>query len=158
MKTEKEIMNKANELYESFLQKKLENYLTCSNNNCIYNKRHRVRGYGKVGFCINQKLLKDKNQPVYVCNDLEVAKSCSYYECAYNEETVKELYKKELSTPSICGQKYPKLAVLLWVLQDDSDNEKETFQPKLNTRYERFIKSIKDICMSIYDFFSFKWI
>lgn len=158
MQTEKEVIKKANELYERFLSRKLEDFLTTSYHNCKYNNRHRIRGTGMVGFCTCCKLLEDKNQPVFVCNDDDVAKACNFYECKHTKETVIQEYKEEISSPSVCGQRYPKLAVLLWVLQQMSDEQpSQVFTPKPKTRFQRLSTECNVIWKSLLNLVLFRW-
>jgi hypothetical protein len=55
---------------------------------------------------------------VFVCNDPETAERCRVYECRNTEQSVEQDFERVLRSPAQCGHEYPKLAVLIWFLQD----------------------------------------
>lgn len=118
MRSEEEVKNKAVELYNRYHSKFLEKNLTRDGMTCKYNIRHRIRENGKIGFCNCLSKLQDECTPIFVCHDKETAEKCVYYQCSDNEQTATERFETEVNDPAVCGQKYPKLAVLIWTLQE----------------------------------------
>ena len=69
--------------------------------------------------CQNPMILSCVKTRVFVC-DGEIAAKCRMYRCRNTEGSVSEDFDEVLRSPARCGQEYPKLAVLLWCLQDVS--------------------------------------
>jgi hypothetical protein len=86
--------------------------------NCYYNTRFRVKDQGRVGFCQNKSVLEKANVRVLVCNDDDFAGSCCEFLCRHTKESVRESFMRILESPARCGEVFPKLAVLLWVVQN----------------------------------------
>ncbi len=116
MRSEKEIIKKLNELCKKKFKERKREYLKECHLNCVYNTRHRLKGMGLVGFCHNPKVVK-KNAP-YVCSCEETVNECPHFECKHTEKSVKEDFDKIIKDPARAGKEYPKIAVLLWCLQD----------------------------------------
>ncbi len=147
MRTEKEIGDKVKELIDKEIRKKSEEYLTRGYKNCIFNFKCRVKNNGSVGFCKNKSVVESIESPVFVCSDDETAKNCNHYICRNTKESLMNEFKEEISSPSVCGQKYPKLAVLLWVLKEgqiiSSENKKcEFFIFKIIKDFLTYLKII----------------
>lgn len=126
MRTEEEVIERLKEVWHKSLDKKKLEFLSCGYKNCIYNIKCRVRGNGNICFCSNVNNTDIKTKQILVCNNDEIAKNCQYYKCKNTEDEIVKEFREEIKNPSICGQKYPKLAVLLWFMQRvpeiDSDN------------------------------------
>jgi hypothetical protein len=156
MRTEQEIRLKFEEQFQKRLRERKKTYLSRKHENCRYNRRHRVRSNGMVSFCHCPDVLDKSGSFVYVCNDDEVAKNCEYYECAHTKESVQRDFDDILSNPALCGQKYPKLAVLVWCLQKSGERHEGT-----TTRLGRLLrliwKPVKTTCESLRDFCLFRW-
>ena len=144
-------MRNQNEIREQFdkqfikrlKQRKLE-YLSVSHLNCKHNCRHRVKGNGRLGFCHSAEVIEKSKSFVVVCNNKEMAEDCKYYECKNTEQSVLNDFNIILRDPSFCGKEYPKLAVLLWVLQEENSKDKES------SRLRRFFFVLKMVL-------SFSW-
>ncbi len=120
MKTEYEIEQKCREMYSRALAERKEKYLTKSHLNCSFNMRCRVKQNGMVGFCTNQTIVDDTKRNFFVCNDERTAAECPLFKCAYTEASIKQELDDIIKDPARCGKEYPKLAVLLWVLQNST--------------------------------------
>ena len=117
MRTEEEVIGRLKDVWHKCLDKKKLEYLGCGYKNCVYNIRCRVKGNGNIAFCSHGKNTDIKSKMILVCNNDAIAKSCEYFKCKNTEEKVLNEFRDEVANPSVCGQKYPKLAVLLWFLQ-----------------------------------------
>jgi hypothetical protein len=74
-----------------------------------------------IGFCQNENVIGSSKKKVIVCNDEETALGCEYYKCKNSEESVQDDFEMIINSPSQCGEEYPKVAVLLWLLSDSQD-------------------------------------
>lgn len=118
MRSQSEVLEKYEELRARKLRERLDKLLRRSYLNCIHNTQLNVRQSGKVGFCQNPKLLSERKK-VLVCNDDAFCSRCAHYRCKYTQEMVEKDFDDIIRSPSRCGDEYPKLAVLIWVLQSD---------------------------------------
>jgi len=134
MRSRDEVIEKFRQLYAKHLKQMEGEYLSRQPINCVCNNRHRVRKQGIVGFCSNQEVLVGCKQFVFVCNDEETAKKCPYYSCKNTEETVRLAFDDILKNPAFCGQKFPKLAILIWFLQEDKTPNPDTRKKSLLER------------------------
>jgi len=150
MRTENEVSERFHEVYERELRRKLDEYLTTAPINCRYNSRYRVKGNGVMGFCGNPAILVQAGKPVFLCQDIETAKHCRCYECRNTESSATQEFIEELKSPSVCGQKYPKLAMLLWFMQKLPSSEQDTRRGRLWTL-------LKDWAKNIWDMTTFRW-
>lgn len=114
MKTETEIAEKFQLLFDKAFKERKEKFLSVDSRNCIHNFISKLPKYGKVGFCG-----KCKGKP---CNG-EDACSCKDFECRKDEDAVYEDLVAIMRDPAKCGQEYPKLAMLTWVLQGEKGEE-----------------------------------
>jgi hypothetical protein len=147
MRSEQEVVERFNEVYEREHRKKLDEYLTAAPINCKHIGRYRVKGNGIMGFCGNPSVLIKVGKPVFVCQDIDTAKHCPCYECHNSEASVTQEFLNELKSPSICGQKYPKLAMLLWFLQRLPSDESNTRRGRLWTLIVETLKGVKAILL-----------
>jgi hypothetical protein len=118
MRNRDEVFQKFQEMRESKLREMMGQYLRTSFLNCVSNCRLKVHGQGIVGFCQNPTVLKNTSSGMFVCNCDETSKKCTAYACRNTEEGVRELFDEILKSPSRCGERYPKLAMLIWFLQE----------------------------------------
>ena len=143
MRTMDEIKEQFHKQYIKRLKERKSKYLTTAYLNCKYNYRHRVKGNGRVGFCHNPVVIEKSKQFVVPCSNDEVAERCGCYECAYTEQSVTDDFHKIMRDPARCGQEYPKLAVLLWVLQSDGNDNRPS-------RIKRLFQAMRVV-------FNFSW-
>ena len=151
MRTSEEIREKVHDLCRRRLKERKEEYLGRSPINCVHNERHRVRKAGKIGFCQNEKVVETSRGYVVVCNDEGTATGCGSFECRNTEESVTSDFMEVLKNPSRCGQEYPKLAILLWCLQEDGAGN------GVSTRSGRFVEHLRAFGLAVCNVVTFKW-
>ena len=123
MRDKQEVVARYNELRERHLKERSEQYLSRMPINCSYNTRLRVKGKGQLGFCKNPMILeKCGNQRMFICNENSTAQRCRVFCCKNTSESITEEFNSILSSPSRCGNEFPKLAMLIWFLQDNNSS------------------------------------
>ena len=147
MREENEVMRRLRSMMADRLRKRMREFLERAPDNCVFNTRFRVRGQGKIGFCQNREVLEARNAKVFVCNDKEMAGSCSCFECRNTDETVRQTFDEIVRDPVRCGDEYPKLAMLIWFLQ--------RFEPQ--SRISRLSRSLLDLWRSLWRLLLFRW-
>ena len=148
MRDKQEILEKFYELRDAKLRERKRLFLSQTPRNCLYNTRLRVKDNGNVGFCQSPLVLGALRARVFVCNDDDTACHCNVYLCKNTEEFVEQDFASILSSPARCGHEYPKLAVLIWCLQDVG---------RVRGRAERFRSSIASCFKSLMRLVCFKW-
>ena len=125
MRQKEEIGKKLTELYDKRLKLRFRRYLKRSYFNCEHNSRVVVDSefVNKVGCCLNKKI--QDGESITICNDDKSALSCKYYNNLNNKKNIEERFVEDISNPKICGQKEPKIAVLLWVLHNNKEFPEE---------------------------------
>jgi hypothetical protein len=111
--------------------------------------------HGRVGFCISPLVLAKVKIPFHVCNLNEQAEDCACFECKNTEESVERDFDKVLKSPAWCGHEYPKLAMLLWMIQHVEDEEEDEEEV---TRVSRFCESFLVVWKGFWNFvFFWRW-
>lgn len=146
MREKHEVLEKFSEMRALKLKEKREQFLSRQPRNCFFNFRQRIKENSLVGFCQNPEIIKSVGVKVFVCNDCETAKRCIFFKCRNTEESVEKEFEGILKSPARCGQEYPKLAILIWFLQDYSSN-----------RMIRLGRVLAAIGTGIYKLFLFRW-
>ena len=123
MRSECELLERLKMLFKKRLAERKEKFLEVSHLNCQHNVRHRIRGNSQVGFCYCENLLNSRRRRVIVCNEESFARKCECYESRFTEEQVEEEMQAIVRDPSRCGNEFPKLAVLIWALQDGKQDK-----------------------------------
>jgi hypothetical protein len=131
VRSESEIRHKLSELLSRCLKRMRDDYLSQIPRNCAFNTRMRVKGQGKVGFCQNPTVLNTLGVKVFVCHEEEAAKQCKMFRCRNTMDSVDGEFRDILRSPQRCGEKFPKLAVLIWVIQDREVGNKNSWLAKL---------------------------
>jgi len=118
MRSESEIKQLCKQQYNKELKSRYKKYLDKSYMNCKHNRRNKIKNHGSVGFCFCDQILDriGTKHPV-ICSDDDSMKKCDCFECIHTQESVKQDFEDIVSDPAKCGKEYPKLAVLLWVIQ-----------------------------------------
>lgn len=147
MRERQEVLEKFAEMRTLKLKERKAEFLSRQPRNCFFNFRQRVRQNGAIGFCQNPEVIKTIGNKVFVCNDGETAERCGNFKCRNTDESVEREFDEVLKSPSRCGQEYPKLAVLIWFLQD--------FEPQ--NRLARLGKVLMAIGKWVYRLIFFKW-
>lgn len=146
MKDRYEVLEKFTEMRNTKLKERKFQFLSKSPRNCFYNYRQRVRENGVIGFCQNQNVINNVGTKIFVCNDPETAEKCVCFKCRNTEVSVEYDFNEILKSPAKCGKEYPKLAVLIWFLQDYDSR-----------RWIRFLRVLESICKGIFRLVSAKW-
>lgn len=121
MRSQEEINARLNQMIKRQLSERKKKFLSRSPNNCIFNQKVRIYGNGTVGICENKEKFSLFNSGIFVCDTIETCKECSCFSCKHTEESVEADFQEVLKNPSVCGQEYPKIAMLLWVLIGERD-------------------------------------
>ena len=148
MKTKKEIESKIQSLIQKELNKLYDEKLCNNFQNCKHNYKHKISGVqGRVGFC-NNPCQEKKN---FVCSDNETSQSCPLFENKQTKEDVKKYFYDCLADPAKAGKMFPKLAVLIWVIQEDEkefieeNQTQEEFEEYLKGDESKIIKFFKSL-------------
>jgi hypothetical protein len=148
MRDKSEVLEKFREMSGRYLAERKEQYLSRKPINCGHNVRLRVKGKGHIGFCKNPSVLaKCGTHKMFICNEDDTAHRCLFFECKSTDELVEQNFKEILLSPSRCGNDYPKLAMLIWFLQ-----EFET-----SSRMSRLKRLLQKGFDSVLDIMTFRW-
>ena len=148
MREKSEVLEKFRELRERYLKERKENFLSKKPINCSHNIRLRVKGKGHFGFCQNPLILaKCGSHKMFICNECETAQRCNVFVCKNTAEEVEQTFSEIMASPARCGNDYPKLAMLIWFLQDFDVRKRSS---RLGQLIGRFFGSIWGII-------SFRW-
>jgi hypothetical protein len=148
MRDKQEILEKFYELRDVKLKERKKLFLSQTPRNCLYNTRLRVKDNGNVGFCQNPIVLGALRARVFVCNEDDTACHCQAYHCKNTDEFIERDFAEILASPARCGHEYPKLAVLIWCLQDVRG---------AHGRAERFWSSVASVFKSVIRLIYFRW-
>lgn len=119
MQLKSEIQARLWHLYNERLRLRFKKYLARYYRNCQFNVKA-----GKDEICVCTNVANSSLDRIFICG-MEQCSACQLYKCKYTKDKIEEYFLKDISNPTICGQKEPKIAVLMWVLQgEDSLNGK----------------------------------
>ena len=111
MKNEKEIKKQLEDVYEYRFALRLERKTKRNCRNCVWGVENTfdIGEFGKVSKweCKQSQKFSDK---------------CTF-KCKYTNEDIEKEMMEDISDPSICGAKEPKIAALLWVLHDGKQSK-----------------------------------
>lgn len=124
MKSEDEIKNKFWGMYGKELKKRKDHYTSKIPFNCKYNRRKNMGGK-REAFCINEEKLKELGCEVFRCEDYKYCQGCELFECKNSEKEIEESFSEVLFDIQKCYKEYPKLALLLWILEGDIEKSEE---------------------------------
>jgi hypothetical protein len=147
MREKEEVQERFNDLFTKRLKQRKARFLCQSHENCVWNRRLRVRKQGRVGFCSHPMVCAKCKAQVFVCNDAETAKKCKLFECRNTAESVEEDFERILRSPAQVGHEYPKLAILIWFLQEY----------KLKSRWSRLWHSVCESARTLVGLVLFRW-
>lgn len=147
MRNKEEIIEKAIELKDRHLKDMISDFTARIPINCSYNCRMRVKEYGKVGFCICREEIDRIGENVPFPCDTEVPERCKSYKCKNTLDSIKNRFNDIIKNPALCGSKFPKLAILIWCIQDSDKKSSKNLYYLFRT-----------IASSLYDIVSFKWL
>lgn len=106
----------------------MKKYLSRSASNCVHNHKVRFHGNGTIGVCKNDLKTSLLDSGIFVCDTQETCNECELYECGNTEASISSKFTEILKDPSLCGQEYPKTAMLLWVLNGNIPRKETLFQ------------------------------
>lgn len=109
------------------MKERKKKYLSRLTNNCENSQKLRIHNNGTVDICILEEKQKEVGSGVFVCED-DICIKCPFFKCKNTEESVLFDFNKILRNPSLCGKEYPKLAILLWVLEGEIKKESLFFR------------------------------
>jgi hypothetical protein len=111
MKSELEIRKQLEEVYEHRLLLRVERKMRKICRNCKFgiNKEFDLGDFGTMAR--------------WECRYGKNCFSCTDFICVNTQEDIEKEMIEDISDPSICGAKEPKIAMLLWVLHDKSKKE-----------------------------------
>lgn len=146
MRDTTEVVDKFQEMRERCLKARKIQYLGRSPINCFHNTHLRVKGKGQVGFCQNSIILAKFGgaQKMFACNDCNTSSRCRLFQCKHTEMDIERDFEEILKSPSRCGNEYPKLAMLIWFLQDCEHT-------KVHGRFKRLLLAMRkfwNLCFS----------
>lgn len=119
MRTYEEVKSKAVFLRNKYLKERIREFTCRKPMNCQYFCKVKLANGIRCGVCT-----LTKNREFSECN-CEVCKKCSKFVCRNTDASVIDDFNEIVDSASRCGQEYPKLAILLWFLQDyDAKAEK----------------------------------
>ena len=148
MKDRQEVLERFRELRDRYLKERKEQFLGRLPINCVHNIHLRVKGKGQLGFCQNSLVLKKCGpHKMFLCNEADTANRCGVFCCRNTEASAEQEFKEILSSPSRCGNDYPKLAMLIWFLQDYD----------VQSRATRFSQMVCRAAGAIWGIISFRW-
>lgn len=140
MKSKKEIRDKTLQVIDRCLKESKKELLSRKVTNCVSSGQIKSYG-GNDGYYCKCQMLCDGM--VQVC-DNERASVCGLFECKHSSSSVKREFKETILNPALCGEKYPKLSALLWVLGGDLTNKESKVdkQPTLKERFKLWLNRI----------------
>jgi len=134
LREKEEIVNKTKQLVDAarddFVRRRMQHaFKNCKNNSFVM-----VRGVGKVNYCkIKSVFLEDGSiDKLFTCNSDDWSCSCKDFDCKNCEKKLVEQFAKTIASPSCCGQLFPKLSALLWVLNDGRLKESDLASDKIH--------------------------
>jgi len=142
-----EVLEKFYEVRAAKLRERKHAFLSRSFINCVHNVRLRVKGKGNVGFCQNPLVVSCTKNGMFVCNDDDTARRCKVYCCRHTEASVEADFEEILKSPARCGSEYPKLAMLIWFLQEF----------EVRGRWARFWSLWKKVGGALWKLICFRW-
>ena len=84
---------------------------------------------------------------MFVCNELVVAGRCRLFACRNTEESVRADFEEVMRSPSRCGDEYPKLAMLIWFLQDFDG------KGRFRRLWSLLVRAVESVCKIV----AFRW-
>lgn len=133
MKTEQEIKKQLEEIYNHRLSLRIERKLKPTCKNCKHGCKKMI-DLGSFGLSEYWDCTKD---------------NCDF-ECKYTQDFIEQEMINDISDPSICGAKEPKIAALLWVLHDGKKEEEEIKEQKGKVFFEESKEESKTFWQRIF--------
>jgi len=147
VRQKEEVLERFHEARSLKLRERKESFLSKIPRNCVFNARVRVKDTGYIGFCQNPQVLAPLGTRIFVCNTDITCVRCRAFVCQNTEKSVEDDFSEILRTPARCGQEYPKLAMLIWFLQEFDSR----------SRWERFRHALAGYGRAMLRLFLFRW-
>jgi hypothetical protein len=147
MRSAEEVRAKFEDMRSKRLAQRREKFLSRTHRNCLHNVRLRVKGSGKCGFCRNPKVVGRAPGEPFVCDEEGTARRCKVFECRNTPQTVAEDFEEVLRSPARCGLEYPKLAIMIWFLQDKTRR----------SRPQRFATASAELARALFALLPWRW-
>lgn len=112
MKSEKQVRQLLQQTYQHRLNLRCERRLKKQCRNCK-NSYEEQMDLGQLG-----------EYKRWICKYQQDLQKCEKFECKYTEKMIEEQLINDIKDPSICGSKQPKIAVLLWLLHNNKNQNK----------------------------------
>lgn len=123
MRKKEEVLLRFAEHSRKRLKERKEKFLSRIPINCFYNDKISIHGKGQIRFCRNPEILKGlQDGCFYPCDNIQTVQKCNKFFCKNTINSVENTFYEILSSPSRCGLEYPKLAMLIWFLQEEVDS------------------------------------
>ena len=127
MKNKEEINQRARQImdimFEKFLKERTSRrFINCKNHQVCQARKVILRYCALKTTASKEPTTEDKLttlEKIFICDTDEWACQCPEYALKNNEEDIRKEFLKIISSPSRCGQIFPHLASLLWVLNDN---------------------------------------
>lgn len=134
MREKIEIVNKTKQLVSAARDDFIRRRMKHAFKNCKHNLFIMARGVGKIHYCKTKSIFSEDGDinKLFTCDSDDWSCSCEDFECKNCEKTLAEQFSKIISSPSCCGQVFPKLSALLWVLNDGRSKENDLISDKIH--------------------------
>lgn len=132
MKTVQEIQNQLEQIYKHRFLLRLERKTKRNCRNC------------KRGFCKQFDLGQFGEVTQWKCKDQKQCNENCGFQCKNTPQEIQKQMIKDISDPSICGAKQPKIAILLWVLHGTKKESKKIVCDN-NNKKKGFFEKIKGL-------------
>lgn len=147
MRSKEEVRAKFEDVRKRRLSQRREKFLNQEPRNCLHNVRMRLKGNGKCGFCRCPDVMRRMKGEPFVCDEEDKARRCKLFKCLNTPQTVEDDFEKVLGSPARCGNEYPKLAIMIWFLQDSSRR----------TRSQRLGTALRESVRSLFSLLVWRW-
>jgi hypothetical protein len=147
MREKQEVVDRYIELRDRYLKERKDAYLARMPINCVHNVRLHVPGKGYFRFCQNPLVIAQSKQGMFLCHDPETAKRCRVFSGKNTAEMVEQTFDDIMRSPARCGSEYPKMAMLIWFLQE--------FESR--GRAARLGQAIRRLLVSIWNIITIRW-
>ena len=120
MKSDAQVKHKLNQVRFRHLKREIRNGLSKKASNCRHNGVVELPMYREVGVCLKGAEGADWNGGA--CDDSgDRASTCPLFECVHSKESIREDFDSFLRTSDRAhvGARYPDMAALLWVLEQN---------------------------------------
>lgn len=132
-----QIKQKLNDLLLKRLNIRIQQKLCKHYTNCKYSKT-----LNRFYVCCNKQNLNAKSY--LICSD-QHCKKCHLYEGKYKKQDkglIQQQFYNDINDPSVCGNKQPKIAMLIWVLKI-MKNDKLIVKQEKNTIWTKIKRMLR---------------